>query len=725
MPSIAAPRAANTPFTLSTEMTPTGDQPQAIADISRRLLDNQRRVCLLGATGTGKTFTMANVIANAGKPALILSHNKTLAAQLYEEFKSLFPENKVGYFVSYYDYYQPEAYIPQRDIYIEKDASRNDDLDRLRLAATSNLLSRRDVIIVASVSCIFGLGSPTAYSEKVVTVQKGQEIDRREFLLALNSMQYQRAEHDFKRGTYRVRGDVIDLYPAYEQFAVRIELFGDEIEAISLINPTSAEVLADESLFHIFPAVHYVMPEDTRAAALRQIKQDLDDRVTELRSQGKLLEAQRLLARTKYDMEMIEEVGFCSGIENYSRYFDGRLPGEAPYTLLDYFSHGPSKDWLLMIDESHVTIPQIRAMYNGDKARKSVLVEHGFRLPAAMDNRPLTFEEFEEAVAQVLFVSATPGPYELEQTGGEIVEQIIRPTGLIDPVVEVRPADGQVPDLLEECKKRAELPIEEGGGRVLVTALTKRLCEDLTNYLDKAGLRVRYLHSEIDTLDRLEILRDLRLGEFDVLVGVNLLREGLDLPEVSLVCILDADKTGFLRGETSLIQTIGRAARNAFGTCIMYADEITEPMQAAIDETNRRREKQLAYNEEHGITPKTVFKEIRRGIEQELRAGKSARQKMQSDEPEYDVHELLSILEEEMMTAAQSLEFEKAANLRDQINAIKDNPAMMSGEEPIRLSDLQASTKSRAKKPGAAGTRAGKRGKRAPRPSSRRKGPKL
>jgi len=722
MTAVTTPRAADSPFALVSSMKPTGDQPQAIADISRRLLDNQRRVCLLGATGTGKTFTMANCIANVGKPTLVLSHNKTLAAQLYEEFKDLFPENKVGYFVSYYDYYQPEAYIPQRDIYIEKDASRNDDLDRLRLAATSNLLSRRDVVIVASVSCIFGLGSPTAYSEKVVTVQTGQEIDRREFLLALADMQYQRAEVDFKRGTYRVRGDVIDLYPAYEQFAVRIELFGDEIESISLINPTSAEVLADESLFHIFPAVHYVMPEDTRSLALQQIKDDLDARVTELRSEGKLLEAQRLLARTKYDMEMIEEVGFCNGIENYSRYFDGRKPGDPPYTLLDYFRHGPASDWLMMIDESHVTVPQIRAMYNGDMARKRVLVDHGFRLPAAMDNRPLTFDEFEDTVAQVLFVSATPGPYEFEQTGGEIVEQIIRPTGLLDPVVEVRPAEGQVPDLLEECRRRIELPIEEGGGRVLITALTKRLCEDLTNYLDKAGLKVRYLHSEIDTLDRIEILRDLRLGEFDVLVGVNLLREGLDLPEVSLVCILDADKTGFLRGETSLIQTIGRAARNAFGTCIMYADEVTEPMQAAIDETNRRREKQLAYNEAHGITPATVFKEIRRGIEAELRAGKQARQKMQSDEPEYDVQELLSILEEEMMTAAQSLEFEKAAGLRDQINSIKDDPALMSGEEPIRLSELRVKSSPRTKKPGAAGTRAGKKGKRQPRSSPRRKG---
>lgn len=700
-----------TPFNLTSKMTPTGDQPEAINQIVDRINDGGKHTTLLGATGTGKTFTMANVINRVGRPALVLSHNKTLAAQLYEEFKDLFPENRVGYFVSYYDYYQPEAYIPQRDIYIEKDASRNDDLDRLRLAATSNLLAREDVIIVASVSCIFGLGSPMEYRNKVYTVTKGSEVDRREFLLALADMQYQRAEIDFKRGTYRVRGDIIDLYPAYEQFAVRIEFFGDEVDSISLINPTSGEVLAEESTFHVFPAVHYVMPDDERNTILRSIREDLDARVLELRTEGKLLEAQRLLARTKYDLEMIEEVGFCNGIENYSRYFDGRKPGERPFTLLDYFKHGPARDWLMFIDESHVTIPQVRAMFNGDKARKQVLVDHGFRLPAALDNRPLTFDEFVTCVPQVVHVSATPGPFELEQSEGLVVEQIIRPTGLVDPQVHVRPAGTQVPDLLKECRDRTEKPIDEGGGRVLITALTKRLCEDLTNYLDKEGLRVRYLHSEIETLERLEILRDLRLGEFDVLVGVNLLREGLDLPEVSLVCILDADKTGFLRGETSLIQTIGRAARNAHGTVIMYADEMTEPMQAAIDETNRRRAKQLAYNESHDITPVTVYKEIRRGIENELKASKSARKKMHSDEPEFDPQELLGVLEEEMQQAAQSLEFERAAKLRDQIEAIRSDPDLLSGEKPIRLSDLEERSFGGKHKPGAAGTRAKSRKK--------------
>lgn len=696
-------------FQIKSEFQPTGDQPQAIEAIARQIESGRPATTLLGATGTGKTFTMAHVIEKVQRPALILSHNKTLAAQLYEEFKELFPENAVNYFVSYYDYYQPEAYIPQRDIYIEKDSSRNDDLDRLRLAATSNLLSRRDSIVVASVSCIFGLGSPGAYSEKVFTITTGQEIDRREFLLALADMQYQRAEMDFKRGTFRVSGDVIDLYPAYEQYAVRIELFGDEIESISLINPTSGELLADEQLFHIFPAVHYVMPDDTKQQAIEQIKTDLDARVMELRSEGKLLEAQRLLARTKYDLEMIEEVGYCSGIENYSRYFDGRQPGDKPSTLLDYFYAGPAgRDWVMMIDESHVTMPQVRAMYNGDRQRKMVLVEHGFRLPSALDNRPLTFEEFEQMVPQTLYVSATPGPYELTRTEGEVIEQIIRPTGLVDPIVEVRAAGNQVPDLLEECRKRVER-----NERVLITALTKRLCEDLTNYLDKAGLKVRYLHSEIDTLDRIEILRDLRLGEFDILVGVNLLREGLDLPEVSLVCILDADKTGFLRGETSLIQTIGRAARNVEGLVIMYADEVTEPMQAAIDETERRRAKQLAHNAEHGITPQTIRKQIRRGIESELRATRTAREAVQTSEESYGVHELLSMLEEEMTRAAQELEFEKAAEMRDTINKIKDSPALMSGEEKVRLSDFKKGSKrSGARgKPGAAGTKSGRKRK--------------
>ncbi len=681
------------PFVLTTDMTPAGDQPEAIESIVERLTRGDKAVTLLGATGTGKTFTMANVIKKMGGPALILSHNKTLAAQLYEEMKDLLKQNAVSYFVSYYDYFQPEAYIPQRDIYIEKDSSRNDDLDRLRLAATSNLLSRKDVVIVASVSCIFGLGTPEAYQERVFTLTKGMELDRRKFLLALTEMQYQRADYDFKRSTYRVRGDTIEVYPSYEQFALRVEMFGDEVESLALTNPTTGELLAEEDMYFIFPAVHYVTKEGTLEESVANIKAELDARVTELRSEGKLLEAQRLLARTKYDLEMMEEVGYCNGIENYSRHLDGRKPGERPSCLLDYFFSGPAKDqWTLFIDESHVTLPQIRAMYNGDQARKKVLVEHGFRLPSALDNRPLTFDEFEALVPRAVYVSATPGPYELERTKGEIVEQIIRPTGLVDPHVEVRPADGQVVDLLAQCRV-----IVEKGERVLVTALTKRLCEDLTDYLDKQGLKVRYLHSEIETLERLEILRDLRLGSFDVLVGVNLLREGLDLPEVSLVAILDADKTGFLRSPTSLVQTIGRAARNVDGRVIMYADEVTPAMQVAIDETDRRRDAQLAHNKEHGITPVTIQKEIRRGIESELKARKTARKAVESSEPEFEVDMLLEMLEDEMLTAAQNLEFEKAAKLRDQLQKIKDDPALLEGG-PLRLSEV--STSSDRGKPG-------------------------
>lgn len=710
------------PFKVVSDLVPTGDQPHAIDEITRHINDGRRHVTLLGATGTGKTFSMAHAIERLQRPTLILSHNKTLAAQLFEEMKELFPDNAVNYFVSYYDFYQPEAYIPQRDIYIEKDSSRNDDLDRLRLAATSNLLSRRDCIIVASVSCIFGLGSPAAYGERVITVAKGQEIERRKFLLALTDMQYTRADIEFKRSTFRVRGDVIEIHPAYEQFAVRIELFGDEIESIALINPTSGEILAEESMYFIFPAVHY-MPQETISVALASIREELDKRVMELRHEGKLLEAQRLLARTKYDLEMIEEVGYCSGIENYSRHLDGRQPGERPFCLLDYFNAGPAgntasagdagatgEGWLLMIDESHVTIPQVRAMYNGDQARKKVLVEHGFRLPSALDNRPLTFEEFENIVEQTLFVSATPGPYELEKTGGEVVEQVIRPTGLLDPEIHIRPAQGQVTDLLDECRTRAER-----NERVLITALTKRLCEDLTAYLDEQGIRVRYLHSEIDTLQRLEILRELREGEFDVLVGVNLLREGLDLPEVSLVCILDADKTGFLRSPTSLIQTIGRAARNVGGAVILYADTVTPAMQAAIDETDRRRDKQRAYNELHDITPATIRKAIRRGIELELQARKTARAAVATSEEQYDAAELLDMLEDEMLKAAQGLEFERAADLRDQINHIKANPRLLHDGAKLRISELEEAVGPGAarKKPGTPGARKG-RGSRRP-----------
>ncbi|MBV8779879.1 MAG: excinuclease ABC subunit UvrB, partial [Phycisphaerae bacterium] len=554
------------PFEVVSQFQPQGDQPAAIAKLSEGILQGKRAQTLLGVTGSGKTFTMAHTVARVQKPTLVISHNKTLAAQLYEEFKELFPRNAVGYFVSYYDYYQPEAYIPQRDIYIEKDASRNDDLDRLRLSATSNLVSRSDVLLVASVSCIFGLGSPIDYKRSVLAIRKEGETDRDEMLRKLIDLQYARNDMDFKRGTFRVRGDVVELRPSYEEFAYRIEFFGDQITNIDAINPLTGELLQSADQIFIYPAVHYVMPEDRVAGAVQSIREELDKQVMHLRSQGKLLEAQRLLARTKYDLEMILEVGYCSGIENYSRHLDGRKPGDKPYTLIDYFP----KDFLLIIDESHVTLPQIKAMYNGDRQRKEVLVDHGFRLPSAMDNRPLKYEEFEQMIGQRIFVSATPGKIELEQSGGEVVEQVIRPTGLLDPEIFVHPAQGQVPHLLAQIKERVER-----GERVLVTTLTKRLAEDLSAYIQEAGFRGRYLHSEIQTLERVEILQDLRKGEFDVLIGINLLREGLDLPEVSLVTILDADKAGFLRSETSLVQTIGRAARNVNSKVILYADTVT------------------------------------------------------------------------------------------------------------------------------------------------------
>jgi excinuclease ABC subunit B len=657
-------------FEVVSPYAPQGDQPAAIDKLTAGVFEGRRAQTLMGVTGSGKTFTMAHTIARVQRPTLVISHNKTLAAQLYEEFKELFPHNAVGYFVSYYDYYQPEAYIPQRDIYIEKDSSRNDDLDRLRLSATSNLVSRDDVLLVASVSCIFGLGSPIDYKKSVLPIRKEVETDRDEMLHKLIDLQYARNDMDFKRGTFRVRGDVVELHPSYEEFAYRIEFFGETITNIDAINPLTGELLRSEEQLFIYPAVHYVMPEDRVAGAVASIREELDKQVMHLRGQGKLLEAQRLLARTKYDLEMILEVGFCSGIENYSRHLDGRKPGEKPYTLIDYFP----KDFLLVVDESHVTLPQIKAMYNGDQARKTVLVDHGFRLPSAMDNRPLKYDEFERMIGQTIFVSATPGKIELEKTGGEVVEQVIRPTGLIDPEIFVHPAQGQVPHLLLQIRERVA-----AGERVLVTALTKRLSEDLAAYIQEAGIRGRYLHSEIQTLERSEILQDLRKGEFDVLIGINLLREGLDLPEVSMVAILDADKAGFLRSETSLIQTIGRAARNVNAKVILYADTITPAMQKAIDETARRRQVQLAYNAEHGITPITIQKAIRTGIESEIKARRTVQDAIRADDQSMDATEIIKLLDEEMLQAAQNLEFERAAQLRDKINELKGAPTLHRG----------------------------------------------
>ena len=660
------------PFTIESPFVPTGDQPAAIEKLVAAFEAGKKYQILMGVTGSGKTFTMAHVAARLGRPTLIISHNKTLAAQLYEEFKEVLPHNSVNYFVSYYDYYQPEAYIPQRDIYIEKDAARNDDLDRLRLATTTSLMSRKDVLIVASVSCIFGLGSPEEYKKKVISITKGDNFaagGRDNLLHALIDLQYDRNDIEFKRGTFRVRGDVVEIFPAYETTAYRVEFFGDDVENIWHINPISGELLTDEKQVFIYPAKHYVTDENNLLRACIDIRAELDQRVKELRMQGKLLEAQRLLARTKYDLEMLTETGICSGIENYSRHLSNLPPGAKPHTLVDYFP----KDYLLMIDESHVSIPQLNAMYSGDRARKEVLVDHGFRLPSALDNRPMRFEEFMGMWNQVLFVSATPSKFELALTGGEVVEQVIRPTGLLDPVLEVRPAQGQVPDLLAEAKKRADL-----GQRTLVTTLTKRLAEDLSHYMIEAGVKCKYLHSEIQTFDRMEILRELREGSFDCLIGVNLLREGLDLPEVSMVAILDADKQGFLRSETSLIQMIGRCARNVDAQVYLYADSITPSMKRAIDETNRRRVIQAAYNTEHGITPQTIVKAIRHGIDIELQARRVARELVAKSETAYDQQEMIRMLEEEMLQAANNLEFEKAARIRDQLKELKDAPQMIS-----------------------------------------------
>jgi len=668
-------------FKLNTEFKPAGDQPEAIERLVEDLRAGKKFQTLMGVTGSGKTFTMANVIAQQDSPVLVISHNKTLAAQLYEEFKELFPENAVEYFVSYYDYYQPEAYIPQRDIYIEKDASKNADLDRLRLSATTSLSTRNDCIIVASVSCIFGLGSPEDYKASVVAIRTGDSVDRNELLGRLADIQYSRNDIEFQRGTFRVRGDVVELYPSYESFAIRVEFFGDQIEHINYINPVSGEILATEEQVFIYPAQHYVMPGERIASAVESIKAELKERLQELRQQGKLLEAQRLQARTMYDIEMMTEVGYCSGIENYSRHLSGLPPGARPYTLIDYFP----KDFLLFIDESHATIPQLRAMWAGDRSRKEVLVEHGFRLPSALDNRPLRFEEFQENWAKVIFVSATPAPFEFEKCNNEVVEQIIRPTGLLDPEIFVCPARNQVPHLLGEIEKRIKAK-----ERVLVTTLTKKMAEDLASYITKRGFKCRYLHSEIETLERIDILRDLRTGNFDVLVGVNLLREGLDLPEVSAAAILDADKEGFLRSQTSLIQIIGRTARNINATVFLYADTVTKSMQKAIDETNRRRKIQLQYNNDHNITPETVKKEIRRSLSDIVKARKTAREAVRFGDVEYDKVELAAQIEQEMLEAAQALDFERAAFLRDQLRELKELPEFVIASSRRKKSDFLA-----------------------------------
>ncbi len=645
-------------FELESEYEPAGDQPKAIKEILKGFAEGKSAQVLLGATGTGKTFTASHVIAQLGKPTLILAHNKTLAAQLYQEFKALFPKNAVNFFISYYDYYQPEAYIPQRDIYIEKDASINENIDRLRLAATSALVSREDVIIVASVSCIYGLGSPADYKRMMIYLPKGETISRDSLLYKLVDIQYERNDIGFTRGKFRVRGDVVEVWPAYEEFALRIELFGDEIDALSIINPLTGTVTQSLNELYIYPAKHFVTPEERIKSAVEGIQKELEDRLVEFKNQGKLLEAQRISARTRFDLELLLETGHCQGIENYARWFSGRAPGEPPYTLMDFFP----EDFLMVVDESHVTMPQLRGMHAGDHSRKLTLVEHGFRLPSAMDNRPYRFDEWEKRAKQVLFLSATPANYELERVGGEVVEQVIRPTGLVDPVIYVRPAQGQVADLIGEIRLRAEKK-----ERVLCTTLTKRLAEDLTTYFIEAGLRCKWLHSALNAIERVKVLRELREGGFDVLIGINLLREGLDLPEVSLVAILDADKEGFLRSTTSLIQTIGRAARNVNSAVILYADKMTDSMARAIDETKRRREIQLAYNQEHGITPTTIKAAIRHGIEAEIASQNLVQEVAGLPSEMVEVQQTAEELHQEMLEAAANLEFEKAASLRDQI----------------------------------------------------------
>ncbi|ARJ51287.1 excinuclease ABC subunit UvrB [Staphylococcus lutrae] len=652
-------------FKIASNFEPQGDQPQAIKALVEGIKAGKRHQTLLGATGTGKTFTMSNVIKEVGKPTLIIAHNKTLAGQLYSEFKAFFPENRVEYFVSYYDYYQPEAYVPSTDTFIEKDASINDEIDQLRHSATSALFERDDVIIIASVSCIYGLGNPEEYRDLVVSIRVGMEMDRSDLLRKLVDVQYTRNDIDFKRGTFRVRGDVVEIFPASrDELCIRVEFFGDEIDRISEINYLTGEVLKEREHFALFPASHFVTREEKMAIAIERIEKELATQLEKLRSENKLLEAQRLEQRTNYDLEMMREMGFTSGIENYSVHLTLRPLGSTPYTLLDYFGD----DWLIMIDESHVTLPQVRGMYNGDRARKQVLVEHGFRLPSALDNRPLKFEEFEEKAPQLVYVSATPGPYEIEHTD-EMVEQIIRPTGLLDPKVEVRPTKNQIDDLLSEIHERTER-----GERVLITTLTKKMSEDLTTYLKEAGVKVNYLHSEIKTLERIEIIRDLRMGTFDVLIGINLLREGLDIPEVSLVIILDADKEGFLRSERSLIQTMGRAARNDKGEVIMYADKITDSMRVAIDETERRREIQMAYNEKHGITPQTIIKEIHDVISATVESdetNEAERTEVPKKMTKKEREKTIKNIEREMKDAAKALDFEKATELRDLLFELK------------------------------------------------------
>ena len=649
-------------FKLHSEYKPTGDQPVAIKQLSEGIKQGKKYQTLLGVTGSGKTFTMANIIQQVQKPTLVLAHNKTLAGQLYSEFKEFFPENNVEYFVSYYDYYQPEAYIASSDTYIEKDASINDEIDKLRHSATAALFETREVIIVASVSCIYGLGDPIDYEHMIVSLRPGMQKERNDIMKRLVTMQYSRNELDFKRGTFRAKGDILEIYPSDEsESAIRVEFWGDEIEKISEINPLTGKVIATRNHVMIFPNSHYVTTADKMERAIGTIEEELQERIKYFKDNGKLIEAQRIEERTNFDIEMMKETGFCQGIENYSRHISGRAPGSAPFTLFDYFP----KDFLLLIDESHATIPQVRAMYNGDRARKESLVKYGFRLPSAFDNRPLKFNEFEERINQVIFVSATPAEYEKEHSKGNVVEQIIRPTGLLDPKIEVKPVENQIDDLIEQIRERVEKH-----ERVLVTTLTKKMAEDLTAYLAGIDIKVRYMHSDIKALERMEIIRALRLGEFDVLVGINLLREGLDIPEVSLVAILDADKEGFLRSERSLIQTIGRAARNTDGKVIMYADELTESMEKAISETNRRRKLQEEYNKEHGITPKTIQKSVRDAIKASIIEEAESKYNISKDE---SVEDVINKLTDEMLKYAANMEFEKAAELRDQIKELENS----------------------------------------------------